>query len=176
MYKRQDLSDPENPKILGELKISGFSEYMYPYGDGLLLGFGMEADENTGRTSYLKLSMFDVTDPANVTEQDKTVIDGYNYSTALDNHKSMLVSPTKNLIGFAAHDDYGGIKYMVYEHKDGAFSNKATLELLYDADDVYMYFDSVRGLFIGNNFYLVSDNGLQVFDIATFSPICSVEI
>lgn len=35
-----DLSDPENPKILGELKIPGFSEYLHPYGDGKLLGIG----------------------------------------------------------------------------------------------------------------------------------------
>ena len=35
-----DLSDPENPKILGELKIPGFSEYLHPYGDGKLLGMG----------------------------------------------------------------------------------------------------------------------------------------
>ena len=55
-----DLSDPTNPKILGELKIPGFSEYMYPYGDGLLLGFGMDADEYTGRTGDLKLSMFNI--------------------------------------------------------------------------------------------------------------------
>ena len=164
-----DLSDPKNPKILGKLKIPGFSEYMYPYGDGKLLGFGMDADERTGRTTYLKLSMFDITDPANVTEQDKTVIEGYNYSTALDNHKSMLVSSAKNLIGFAAQDNYGGIKYMIYEHKDGAFNRKAVLELAHESpEEVYKYYDAIRGLFINDSFYLVSDAGLQVFDIDTF--------
>ena len=164
-----DLSDPKNPKILGKLKIPGFSEYMYPYGDGKLLGFGMDADERTGRTTYLKLSMFDITDPANVTEQDKTVIEGYNYSTALDNHKSMLVSSAKNLIGFVAQDNYGGIKYMIYEHKDGAFNRKAVLELAHEfPEEVYKYYDAIRGLFINDSFYLVSDAGLQVFDIDTF--------
>lgn len=164
-----DLSDPKNPKILGELKIPGFSEYMYPYGDGLLLGFGMDANEQTGRTTDLKLSMFDITDPANVTEQDKTIIDGYNYSTALDNHKAMLVSPSKNLIGFAAQDNYGNIKYMIYEHKDGAFNRKAVLELPYESpEEVYKYYDAIRGLFINDSFYLVSDAGLQVFNIDTF--------
>lgn len=164
-----DLSDPKNPKILGELKIPGFSEYMYPYGDGLLLGFGMDANEQTGRRTDLKLSMFDITDPANVTEQDKTIIDGYNYSTALDNHKAMLVSPSKNLIGFAAQDNYGNIKYMIYEHKDGAFNRKAVLELPYESpEEVYKYYDAIRGLFINDSFYLVSDAGLQVFNIDTF--------
>ena len=63
-----DLSDPENPKVLGELKISGFSSYLHFYGENLLLGIGYEADENTGSTTGLKLSMFDISDPANVKE------------------------------------------------------------------------------------------------------------
>ena len=164
-----DLSDPKSPKLLGELKIPGFSEYMYPYGDGLLLGFGMDANEQTGRTTYLKLSMFDITDPASVTEQDKTIIDGYHDSPALYNHKSMLVASGKNLIGFAAYDGYGNIKYMIYEHTDGAFNRKAVLTIPYESsDDVYKYYDAIRGLFIGDTFYLVSDIGLQVFDINTF--------
>ena len=167
-----DLSDPKNPKILGKLKIPGFSEYMYPYGDGKLLGFGMDADEKNGRTTYLKLSMFDITDPANVTEQDKTVINGYNYSTALDNHKSMLVSSAKNLIGFAAQDNYGNIKYMIYEHKDGAFNRKAVLEIPYESStEFFKYYDAIRGLFINDSFYLVSNKGLQVFDINTFLQV-----
>ncbi len=172
-----DLSDPQNPKILGELKIPGFSEYMYPYGDGLLLGFGKDADERTGISTYLKLSMFDITDPANVTEQDKTVIDGYRYSTALDNHKSMLVSPTKNLIGFAAEDQYGKVKYMIYEHSLGVFNRKAALEIPYESnDEYYKYYDVIRGLFVNDSFYLVSNKGLQVFDINTFLQINYVEI
>lgn len=167
-----DLSDPKNPKILGKLKIPGFSEYMYPYGDGKLLGFGMDADEKNGRTTYLKLSMFDITDPANVTEQDKTVINGYNYSTALDNHKSMLVSSAKNLIGFAAQDNYGNIKYMIYEHNDGAFNRKAVLEIPYESStEFFKYYDAIRGLFINDSFYLVSNKGLQVFDINTFLQV-----
>ena len=171
-----DLSDPANPKILGELKIPGFSEYMYPYGEGLLLGFGMDADENTGRTSYLKLSMFNITDPANVTEQDKTVIDGYNYSTALDNHKSMLVHPDKNIIGFAAYDNRGGVRYMIYKHSENAFERVATLEVAYDTkQDVYKYYDAIRGLFINDNFYLVSEKGLQVFDMNTFLQISVIK-
>ena len=57
-----DLSDPENPKILGELKIPGFSDYLHPYGDGLLLGIGMDVDESGTTTEGAKLSMFDISD------------------------------------------------------------------------------------------------------------------
>ena len=168
-----DLSDPENPKIIGELKIPGFSEYMYPYGDGLLLGFGMDADENTGRTGDLKLSMFDISDPANVTENNKTVIDGYSYSPALYSHKAMLVSNTKNLIGFAATDNYGNLKYLVYKLTDNGFERAAVLTIAEDYD--YSYIDDVRGLFINDVFYVISNDALQVFDINNFLQINKIE-
>ena len=70
-----DLSDPENPKILGELKIPGFSEYLHPYGDGKLLGIGMDVSEDGFTTEGVKLSMFNVTDPSNVTEENKYTIE-----------------------------------------------------------------------------------------------------
>lgn len=179
-----DLSDPANPKILGELKIPGFSEYMYPYGDGLLLGFGMDADEDTGRTTYLKISMFDISDPANVTEQNKTILDGYSYSSALNssalnNHKAMLVSPDKNLIGFSTHDliyyDDGNpnYKYMVYEYTGDGFICKAELTIPWNADKK-VELDSIRGMFIGDNFYVVSPQSLQVFDINTFLQVTQI--
>lgn len=168
-----DLSDPANPKILGKLKIPGFSEYMYPYGDGLLLGFGMDADEQTGRTTYLKLSMFNITDPANVIEQDKTILSKYNYSSALYNHKQMLVSPDKNLIGFAASDNYSDIKYIICQYTGNGFNVKAYL----DINSSYQYaMDDIRGMFIGNEFYVVSKSALQIFDINTFLQIGLVEL
>ncbi len=167
-----DLSDPTSPKILGELKIPGFSEYMYPYGDDLLLGFGMDADEVTGRTTCLKLSMFDITDPTNVTEQNKTLLDKYSYSPALYNHKAMLVQPEKNLIGFAATDDFNNSKYMIYKYTGSSFERTAVLTVETD----YKYaMDDVRGLFVGNAFYVISKDALQIFDMNTFLQIGIVE-
>ena len=58
-----DLSDPKNPQIIGELKIPGFSEYLHPYGDGLLLGIGMDVDDTGTTTNGVKLSMFDISNP-----------------------------------------------------------------------------------------------------------------
>ena len=43
-----DLSDDKNPKVLGELKISGFSEYLHFWGEDKLVGIGYETDEKTG--------------------------------------------------------------------------------------------------------------------------------
>ena len=57
-----DLSTPSEPKILSELKVPGFSNYLHPFGDGLLLGFGQNSDEESGEIQGLKLSMFDTSD------------------------------------------------------------------------------------------------------------------
>ena len=57
-----DLSDPTNPKALGELKITGFSSYLHPVGENLLLGVGQEADQD-GRIEGLQISLFDTSDP-----------------------------------------------------------------------------------------------------------------
>ena len=56
-----DLSDPTNPEILGELKIPGFSSYLHPISDTLVLGVGSDADDE-GRVTGAKVSLFDVSD------------------------------------------------------------------------------------------------------------------
>lgn len=95
-----DLSDPANPKVSGELKISGFSSYLHFYGESLLLGIGYEADEDTGTTTGLKLSMFDISDPTDVEEVSKVVLPGMTWCPSIEEYKSILVDPDKNLIGF----------------------------------------------------------------------------
>ncbi|HSM02956.1 MAG TPA: beta-propeller domain-containing protein [Acidimicrobiia bacterium] len=62
-----DLSDPESPVVSGELKIPGYSAYLHPLGDGMILGVGQDADDD-GRTLGAKASLFDVSDPANPQE------------------------------------------------------------------------------------------------------------
>ncbi|WP_157252458.1 beta-propeller domain-containing protein [Nonomuraea typhae] len=58
-----DLRDPAAPKVTGELKITGYSAYLHPAGDGRLIGVGQEASDK-GRTLGTQLSLFDVSDPA----------------------------------------------------------------------------------------------------------------
>ncbi|GAA4179278.1 hypothetical protein GCM10022252_00560 [Streptosporangium oxazolinicum] len=59
-----DLRDPAAPRRTGELKITGYSAYLHPAGDGRLIGVGQEASEE-GRTLGTQVSLFDVSDPAN---------------------------------------------------------------------------------------------------------------
>ncbi|HSK24993.1 MAG TPA: beta-propeller domain-containing protein [Egicoccus sp.] len=71
-----DLSDPTDPQVTGELKILGYSAYLHPVGEGLLLGVGQDADED-GRTKGTQLSLFDVSDPADPQRLDQvTLADG----------------------------------------------------------------------------------------------------
>jgi hypothetical protein len=65
-----DLSDPTNPTVEGELKIPGFSNYLHPLDDGLLMGVGMDGDES-GVVQGAVVSLFDVSDPANPIQLDK---------------------------------------------------------------------------------------------------------
>ncbi|MYH42970.1 MAG: hypothetical protein F4131_04625 [Acidimicrobiaceae bacterium] len=73
-----DLSDPTDPRILGELKIPGFSSYLHPISDTLVLGVGSDADPE-GRVTGAKVSLFDVSDLTEPREVSVwTAPDGWN--------------------------------------------------------------------------------------------------
>jgi uncharacterized secreted protein with C-terminal beta-propeller domain len=59
-----DLSDPTHPRKVGELKLPGYSAYLHPLGDGLLLGIGQQDPNEDGVTDGTQASLFDVSDPA----------------------------------------------------------------------------------------------------------------
>ena len=69
-----DLRDPTAPRVLGELKIPGFSEYLHPVGDGMLLGVGREVDPGSQMDKGLKISLFDISDPATMVEVDQIIL------------------------------------------------------------------------------------------------------
>lgn len=163
-----DLSDPKNPRILGQLKIPGFSNYLFPYGDGQLLGLGMEADESTGATECMKLSMFDISDPSNVSEYSKYLIEDSQYSDALYNHKASLVDSKRDLIGFACFTEgSGGIRYRVYSCENG-FAQVADLPL--NKTTGYMS----RGIVIGNVLYVVEGYRATSYSLDSFTQLQSV--
>lgn len=159
-----DLSDPQNPKILGELKIPGFSEYLHPYGDGKLLGIGMDVDEEGVTTSGVKISMFDTSDPSDVKEEDKLVIED-SYSTDVSyNYKAALIDTEKNLIGFKTYGNGEGAVYRIYSY-DAAKGFTEVFEAQTNSND------SVRGLYVGNVFYLVDGNTVRAYDMTNFEKI-----
>ena len=98
-----DLSDPEEPRVLGKLKIPGFSDYLHPYDEDHLIGLGKETVEaEEGDFAWhqgIKMSIFDVSDVSQPKEVAKIIIgDRGSYSPALDDHKAFLFSRARNLL------------------------------------------------------------------------------
>jgi len=97
-----DLSNARAPKILGELKIPGYSTYLHTYDENHVIGFGYDGSE-WGTNGKLKIALFDVTDVTTPKEMFKEVIDART-SELLTNHKSLLFSKEKDLIAFSVGD------------------------------------------------------------------------
>jgi inhibitor of cysteine peptidase len=98
-----DLSQPENPKVLGELKIPGYSDYLHPYDETHLIGLGKETvDAQEGDFAWyqgLKLSLFDVSNVNNPVQLSKYVIgDRGTDSIALTEPKAFLFDKEKGLL------------------------------------------------------------------------------
>lgn len=156
-----DLTDETLPKILGKLKITGFSEYLHFWGEDQLIGIGYETDPDSGIQKGIKLTMFDISDPASLTELSSFVIKNADYSPALNNYKAVLVDAGENVIGFAveSYDRKSLNSYHLYAWENGAFVN-----LLTESAAENQNIEDYRGLYIGDWFYLVSKSHIYSFD------------
>lgn len=103
-----DMSNPQAPSILGKLKIPGYSDYLHPYDENHVIGFGKDTIVAKGsggndQAFYqgMKLALFDVSDVANPVEMSRQVIgDRGTDSELLNNHKALLFSRENNLLAF----------------------------------------------------------------------------
>lgn len=158
-----DLSDPAKPEIIGELKVTGFSEYLHFWDDTHLLGIGYESDENTGNIENIKLSMFNIENPGEVTEEAKLVLKDVDYSEALYDYKSVIISKDKNLIGLVC-EDYSGSRtkqtYQIYSYENGTFKKQAEIPGINGAN-----YENVRGMYSGNVFYLWINDNITSYDM-----------
>jgi uncharacterized secreted protein with C-terminal beta-propeller domain len=156
-----DLAVPERPRVLGELKLPGYSAYLHPIGEDLLLGIGQDADEQ-GRPLGTQLSVFDVSNlrrPARL----HTAALGLGWSEAESDHHAFLFWPRTGLVvipfeqralGFRvgrarAIDPVGRI-----EHEAGRLS----------------YLPGIRrSLVVGPSVLTVSDAGVKSSSLATLA-------
>ena len=180
-----DLSNPQNPVVLGKLKIPGYSDYLHPIDETHLLGIGRDVNEledaekihSTGAVYYtaikgIKIAIFDVSDVANPKETFKTVIGGRGTdSEALSEHRAILFDKEKELlvlpitISEEAEENNGYIGStqtfqgaIVYNVSiDSGFNEKGRITHVSDQDELK------RGYYFGSNtrirrsFY-ISDN------------------
>jgi len=96
-----DLSDPNNPRELGYLKVTGYSDYLHPYDENHIIGIGKETTDAGEFAWYqgVKISLFDVSDVSNPQEVDKLEIgDRGTESPVLWDHKAFLFDKSRNLM------------------------------------------------------------------------------
>ncbi|WNF38262.1 beta-propeller domain-containing protein [Bacillaceae bacterium IKA-2] len=149
-----DLKDPTNPTILGELKIPGFSDYLHPYDENHIIGFGKDTTENNRggvMVEGFKMALFDITDVNNPKEKFVEIIgDSGTHSELLYNHKALLFSKEKNIIAFPIE---------VYENNDNQTNNEINNSSI-PSDRMMMYPSfSFQGAYV---YGLDLDNGFKL--------------
>jgi uncharacterized secreted protein with C-terminal beta-propeller domain len=166
-----DLSDPANPLKIGELEIEGFSSYLHPVGDDLIMGVGRDANRK------LKLELFDISDFSKPDSVDEYVFDtkGYFYSELERNHKALAFRKSDNL--FTVPFSGGDYRLNNYGNYLGVFKVEDNQFKVYDniVDDFSSsrYSSLNRGIIFdkdGETYVAYLVNGL-----ATFRTLTSLE-
>jgi len=181
-----DLTNPEKPEVLGELKIPGFSNYLHPVTENYLLGIGVNGDDN-GAKNGMKISLFDVSDKKNPKEVAKFEVQpqengdnlwGYLDCSAFYDHKAVCWD-SKNLIMYIPyrvtteymHTEDNSYRSDFYK-TDNVIAlqvNTTTGELkklnnyIVEKSDDYGYYKPVnRVTYIGDTIYSYSQDGSEI--------------
>lgn len=149
-----DLSDPAKPRKVGELKITGYSAYLHPAGDGRLIGVGQEATDQ-GRTTGTQVSLFDVADPASPRRVAQHHLPASSSEVEYDPH-AFLFWPANGLlvVPVSSHQGDGAGGAVVLKLGDAGFSELGTVR--HQGDVVR------RAIVIGDDLWTVSATGLMV--------------
>jgi len=201
-----DLSDPYEPRILGKLKIPGFSDYLHPYDENHLIGLGKETVEaEEGDFAWhqgVKISLFDVTNVSHPTELAKLEIgDRGSWSPALEDHKAFLFSRARNLLvipilvaeidesaraGSIHPSEYGEYVFQgayVFHVSTEGIVVRGRVTHLDDLDDLLKsgyWFESEyevdRSLYIGDVLYTLSEGMVKMNSLFDLSELGTVDI
>lgn len=168
-----DLSDPGTPKVAGELKILGYSAYLHPIGDGLLIGVGQDATEE-GRVLGTQIAVFDVSNPANPQRLHKMTLEDGSSEVEYD-HRAFLHWPQTGLtvvpIQRWSWDEEKGEDFFA-----GAVGIKASRDGIEKIDTITHMEEGVdyewnaqirRSVVIGSSLYTLSYKGLLKSDLET---------
>lgn len=91
-----DLSDPQKPRLLGELEIPGFSTYIHPLDDNHLLTVGYDANP-MGIPQGIQVQLFDISKPEKI-QVKKHALGPYSSSEAAQTHLGFSYQPSLKLL------------------------------------------------------------------------------
>ncbi len=94
-----DLRDPRRPSVVGELKVPGYSSFLFPFGEDQLFAIGQDATPE-GQVQGLSLSLFDVSDPANPTLAQRYTYQEQGASPANITHHALSFHESGNIVAF----------------------------------------------------------------------------
>jgi len=156
-----DLSDLTAPSIIGQLKVPGFSSYLQPLDQGHLLGIGMQ-------NGSLKLSLFDVTQPASPTEVGTVVVPGWSNSQAMWDHKAVLFDAESGTLAIPITSYDKGWNYsssiMVFDVNQ---THVGVRGQVFAGSMEYL----MRAQYIGDFLYSISDSTIRVNLMSDLSPV-----
>lgn len=211
-----DLSDEANPKVLGKLKIPGYSTYIHPYDENHIIGIGMETKETINRNSSgkvisttarivgMKMALFDISNVKAPIQIASTVIgDSRTTSAIITNPKALLFSKEKSLIAIPVNNyaqdfeisesnsytsiinkyknynkPYMAEGYFVYNiNVQNGFKLKGTIT--HEKTKATYYYNNsklLRGLYIDDNLYTISETAVKVNNIETLEQVSELNL
>jgi uncharacterized secreted protein with C-terminal beta-propeller domain len=191
-----DLST-DTPKILGELKIPGFSNYLHPYDEEHIIGVGRdtkEIDNNRVQQLGIKIALFNVEDVSNPKVVDDYVIgDSSTHSEALHNHKAFFFDKTRNVLSIPISadakslDDVTSSKMFAPDYnrwsgfyvfdldKTKGFEEKGTIT---HSDNNWRHYgiDNARTFYIDDVLYTASQGYLKMNSFDDLDEINSIKL
>lgn len=160
-----DLKNPRNPKVVGELKVPGFSTYIHMLDDKHLLTVGQDADENNGRTRGLKLSVFDVSNFAKPREVKSLIFNQNVTSESSYEHKAFSFYRQKGILAIPASEMGRRSSLLLFKVTTSDIKPAGELEMT-DMFSAISYGDTVRRAFFADNIvYAIAASGVKAADL-----------
>ena len=211
-----DLSNEAKPKVLGKLKIPGYSTYLHPYDENHIIGIGMETKEIINRNSNgkvisttakvvgMKMALFDVSN-VNAPIQISSVVIGDSRTTSaiLTNPKALLFSKEKSLIAIPVNNYSQDFEVTSSNNYETMINNYTKYSKPYNAEGYFVYNINVqdgfklkgvithektkatyyysnskllRGLYIDNNLYTVSETMIKVNELESLKSVSELKL
>ena len=211
-----DLSNETKPKVLGKLKIPGYSTYLHPYDENHIIGIGMETKEIINRNSNgkvisttakvvgMKMALFDVSNVNSPVQISSVVIgDSRTTSAILTNPKALLFSKEKSLIAIPVNNYSQDFEVTSSNNYETMINNYTKYSKPYNAEGYFVYNINVqdgfklkgvithektnatyyysnskllRGLYIDNNLYTVSETMIKVNELDSLKAVGELKL